>query len=233
MDNYIPSILFIHGFGQSGKIFSHRLKNLSKKIYKKFDKKINYIYPDAPIILPTQKEDEIERGWMQCNNPDIFYGLNTVNYIGLESSIQYIYDIGDKDKSIEAIFTFSQGTCLLFYIIMLHLYQNDIYNFKVHFPNLKCFVFVSGFIKPYPENDIFNKLIQYIKPDSSDIRQLDIPSLHVYGINDNYVNYEKSKEVLKFFKEPEIFEHEGKHFVPSNKDDCIIFEEFLYKYIHK
>lgn len=230
----VPTILFLHGFGQSGKIFEHRLKNLTKKIKKKFNNKINFSFPDAPFELDQKNENgEIERGWMKCDQPDKFYSLTTCKYIGLAESIQEVYKLGDADKSIECIFTFSQGTSMLMFTILLHLYRNDSYNFLTHFPNLKCLVLVSGFVRPYPENEEFSSFMSDIKSDSSNIKTFDIPSLQVFGSNDQYVNYEKSKEATKFFKDCQIYQHEGKHFVPSGKEDCLKFEEFLFKYISK
>ena len=55
--------------------------------------------------------------------------------------------------------------------------------------------------------------------------------MDVYGINDKFVNNDKSKEITKFFEKYEIFCHKGKHFVPSSKADIIKFEDFIEKYI--
>ncbi len=55
--------------------------------------------------------------------------------------------------------------------------------------------------------------------------------MNVFGQNDQFVQNEKSKEIVKFFQNYEIFNHKGKHFVPSSKADIIKFEEFLEKYL--
>ena len=117
-------------------------------------------------------------------------------------------------------------------LIILHLYKEDKYNFKKHFPNLKCIICASGFIRPYPENEEFQDIKnEVLNSDENLAKKIDIPMMNVYGSNDQYVMNDKSKEIIKFFEKHEIFCHKGKHYVPSSKADIIKFEEFIEKYI--
>ena len=235
MENKSSKILFLHGYGQNGHIFSTRTKNLQKQLNKKFNNKFVYLFPDAPLILDKEDqkvENEITRGWLKFVKVDDFYKATTIKYLGLNEGIDSIFKIGDNNKDIEVIISFSQGTVILIMMIILSLYKNEKYNFKQHFPNLKCLICVSGFFRPFPENEEFQDLVdEVLNKDEKLVKKFDIPMMDVYGQNDQFVQSEKSKEITKFFTNYEIFCHKGKHFVPSSKADIIKFEDFLEKYL--
>jgi len=228
-------ILFLHGYAQNSHIFNIRTKNLQKQLNKKFNNKFDYLFPDASMILEKEEqtvENEIVRGWIKFVKVNDFYSEKTVKYLGLNEGIDSIFKIGDENKNIEVIISFSQGTVILILIIILSLYKNDKYNFKEHFPNLKCLICVSGFFRPFPENEEFQDLVdEVLNKDEKFVKKCDIPMMDVFGINDQFVQNEKSKEMTKFFSNFEIFCHKGKHFVPSSKADIIKFENFLEKYL--
>ena len=230
-------ILFLHGYAQNSHIFNTRTKNLQKQLNKKFNNKFEYIFPDAPLILDKEEqtvENEIIRGWLKYikDKDTKFYDLQTVNYSGISEAINAIYKIGDENQNIRIIISFSQGTVILILLIILHLYKTEKFNFKQHFPNLKCLICASGFIRPFPENEEFQDIKnEILDSDENSTKKIDIPMMDVYGINDQFVNNEKSKEITKFFDKYEIFCHKGKHFVPSSKADIIKFEDFIEKYI--
>ena len=235
MEGYHSKILFLHGYAQNSHIFSTRTKNLQKQLNKKFNNKYDFLFPDAPMILDKEDqtvENEVIRGWLKFVKVDDFYKANTVKYIGLDEGISSIYKIGDENKNIEVIISFSQGTVILILMIILSLYKTEKYNFKEHFPNLKCLICVSGFFRPFPENEEFQDLVdEVLNKNEKFVKKFDVPMMNVFGQNDQFVQNEKSKEIVKFFQNYEIFNHKGKHFVPSSKADIIKFEEFLEKYL--
>ena len=235
MENKKSKLLFLHGYAQNSHIFNMRTKNLQKQLNKKFNNKFEYLFPDAPMILEKEDqkvENEILRGWLKFVKVDDFYKAKTVKYLGLNEGIESIFKIGDENKDIEVIISFSQGTVILILIIILSLYKNEKYNFKEHFPNLKCLICVSGFFRPFPENEEFQDLVdEVLNKDEKLVKKFDIPMMDVFGQNDQFVQTEKSKEITKFFNNYEIFCHKGKHFVPSSKQDIIKFENFLEKYL--
>lgn len=228
-------ILFLHGYIQNGHIFETRLKNLTKKIQKKYNNiSFSFLFPDAPIILPEQTiPNEVQRGWMQIekNKQDDFLKMETVNYFQMEKSIEHLYSIGNEHKDIECIFGFSQGAELLVFLIILSLYKEGEFDIKKHFPNLKCLVFVAGFCRPFPQNEMFKDILMKLLEPNDKCLKCDIPSLHVYGLADMFIDANHSKEALKFFSNYEEFAHNGKHFVPSTKSDVERFEMFLEKYL--
>ena len=205
MEQNHSKILFLHGYAQNGHIFSTRTKNLQKQLNKKFNNKFEYLFPDAPLILEEKEqtiENEIIRGWLKFVKEDIddFYNAKTVKYLSLNESIDSIFKIGEDNKNIEVIISFSQGTVILILIIILSLYKNDKYNFKKHFPNLKCLICVSGFFRPFPENEEFHDLAEEVlNKDEKSVKKIDIPILDVYGQNDQFVQNEKSKEISTNF----------------------------------
>ena len=235
MENKNSKILFLHGYGQNGHIFSTRTKNLQKQLNKKFNNKFEYLFPDAPFILDKEDqkvENEITRGWFKFAKVDNFYKEKTIKYLELNKAIDSIFKIGDDNKDIEVIISFSQGTVILILMIILDLYKNEKYNFKQHFPKLNCLICVSGFFRPFPENEEFQDLAdEILNKDEKLVKKFDIPMMDVYGQNDQFVENEKCKEITKFFTNYEIFCHKGKHFVPSSKADIIKFEDFLEKYL--
>lgn len=228
-----PSMVFLHGYVQNSQIFQQRLKNMTKKLNHKFPK-LKFLFPDAPFIVEKKqsnintKDNEVYRGWMTIDNPDGFLSLKTILYKGLDESINELYSIGEKNPNIQCIFAFSQGSELLLFIILLSLY-NDKLNFKQYFPNIKCLIFTAGFFSPLPENDQFKDVIDHIT--SNEHKQCDIPSLHVYGLSDEYIVAEKSREIIQYFTNSEIYEHSGKHFIPTGKNDIIFFENYLEKHL--
>ena len=234
-ENIKSKFLFLHGYAQNSQIFNLRTKNLQKQLLKKFNNKYEILIPDAPLILDKDnqiQENEILRGWLTFDKVDDFYGRKLIKYYGLSEAIDNIYKLGDNNKNIEMILSFSQGSVVLILMIILSLYNNDKYNFNQHFPNLKCIICVSGFIRPFPDNDEFKDIIDEVFSEKeTNIKKCQIPILNVYGENDQFVLNDKSQEISKFFTYSEDFCHKGKHFVPSSKGDIIKFEEFLEKYL--
>ena len=227
------TILFLHGHMQSGHILELKLKALTKKLTKKYrNTNFNFLFPDAPIILKNPKDDgEIYRCWIDMQKPPAeFVQMETADYIGLTNAIKFIYELGEKNPNIDCIFTFSQGSGLIINILILWLYKTEKYNFEKYFPNLKCLVICSGFCKPIPSNEEFKDIYDIVL-NKKDDKFVEIPSLHVYGIDDVLLPSAKSKEVLKFFKNYEEFPHKGKHFVPTDKAAVERFENFLEKYL--
>ena len=235
MDANHSKILFLHGYGQNSHIFNLRTKNLQKQLNKKFKNKFDFLFPDAPMILDKDEqkiENETLRGWLKFVKVDDFYKVKTIKYLGLNEGINSIFKIGDENNNIEVIISFSQGTVILILMIILSLYKNEKYNFKEHFPNLKCLICVSGFFRPFPENEEFQDLVEEVlNKNEKLVRKFDIPMMDVFGQNDQFVQNEKSEEITKFFSNYEIFCHKGKHFVPSSKSDIILFENFLEKFL--
>ena len=92
--------------------------------------------------------------------------------------------------------------------------------------NLKCCILVSGLGSPIPSNSEVNA-IDY----AFGRKQINIPTLFVLGKKDEYITKEQTEKLMKYYKEVEVYEHDGKHYVPAKKEDLEVYYKFLDKYI--
>jgi predicted esterase len=242
MESNSKSILFLHGYTQNSLVFQKRLKVLTKAIEKLFPD-FKLIFPDAPFELELEtpkEEEEIKRAWLYLNekdkmNTDDLINNSELNYLGLETSLQKLMSLNEENNlNIECIFAFSQGSLVATLLSILISHGE----YKKYFPNLKCIVLVAGFIFPFPINEEVKFYLQnlkklYTEEALSEEEKIQIPSLHVYGSADVYILPEKSQKLSHLFANSEQYEHKGKHFIPTGKDDLEVFLNFLKKYLNK
>jgi hypothetical protein len=242
------SILFLHGYTQNSLVLQKRLKVLTKAINKEYPDK-ELLFPDAPFIL--EKYDNsidpelIKRGWMYLYEEDKFKSDNFAQmeeafYFGFIHSMKEILNL-IENKRIECVISFSQGSLLFLFIliILIKSKKEDLtdLSFKKYFPHLKCVILIAGFIKPVPLNEelsFFKNVLEEINKNGnikSDEDKIDLPSLHIWGALDEYIEPKRSENVSKLFLNSETYEHKGKHFIPTSKDDLEIYLGFLNKYL--
>jgi predicted esterase len=238
MENYSKKILFLHGFTQNSIVIQKRLKVLTKAIEQNFPN-LSFLFPDAPFILEEHnellQEEEIKRGWLYLNNENKMecqkFQENEVQYLGLETSLNYLSDLAKLHNNIECIFGFSQGALISIFISAL--IQKGVLNNV--FPNLKCIILVSGFFHPFPLNEELKSF--YIISKSAyetnsipDEEKIKIPVLNVYGEKDEFIIPTKSEKVNLIYENSRTHVHKGKHFIPTSKDDLEVFINFLEKF---
>lgn len=216
-------ILFLHGFTQNSELFSGRIKVLINHITKNL--KLDYLIPDAPFIIKDAiKSNDVQRGWCYLNEDDKisnenFLNADNVRFIGIEKSFEMIKDLVIKEK-ISCVFSFSQG-CLINMLLSALKEEGES---KHLLSNLKCVVYAAGFAKPYMDN--YPEYIKYFTKE----KQMTIPSLHIYGKADEFIQPFRSERLVECYEDPIIYIHEGKHCVPSKKPDLEIISTFLKKY---
>jgi len=235
------SILFLHGFTQNSIVFRNRLKVLLNSLEKNF-KNTKFLFPDAPFILEdSEKIEEIKRGWLYLDesnkmNSTLFEKEQEVTYLGLSESLEAITNLNEENNyNIESIISFSQGSLVSTFLSILVTHSD----FRKKFPNLKCIIIVAGFIHPIPKNkeiDFYYSTISklYNEDDNQHIEESDkiqIPTLHVFGKSDPYITPEKSEKLTNLFFNFQTYIHEGKHFVPTKKEDVEAYINFLKKYL--
>ena len=86
---------------------------------------------------------------------------------------------------------------------------------------------ISGLGKPMPNNNEIENISLYYEGRKS----IEIPVLLVRGKKDEFITKDQNEALCKYFKNYELWEHEGKHFVPSKKEDLLIYKNFLDKYL--
>ena len=144
------------------------------------------------------------------------------NYLGYQETLDIINKLCIEHTDIDCIFGFSQGAFLTILLSMLYTVDSTINKL---FTKLKCVILCSGYIRPYPTNIELKDLMNLFIYDKKQI--ITLPSLHVFGSQDDHVTPDKSKEIVYVYKNPKIYEHDGKHFVPSKKNDKEIIYEFI------
>lgn len=223
-------ILFIHGYTQNSLVFQKRLKVLTKSLSNLF--KVDFLFPDAPHIIDldakVESEEEIKRGWASVDKSikmEGFFDLKEVEYLGINASIEAIKTIFEKNNDIECIFGFSQGSLIILFLLIM-LQEGKL---PESFKSLKCAVLASAFINPFPKNEDLQFIQDYVNGN----KKINLPSLHIYGKTDDYLKPELSMQVIKIFENPQIFDHEGKHFIPSKKDDVEIITNYLKSFFEK
>lgn len=54
-----------------------------------------------------------------------------------------------------------------------------------------------------------------------------VPSLHIYGTNDEIITPIMSKELLGYFADPDILQHDGGHYFPATALHKNTYREFF------
>lgn len=214
----------LHGFVQSGKIFSAKTGGLRKSL-----KKLGYelYYPTGPIrvdkeaiakLYGWQKQDgkedlSLASEFDSSDSADEIYGWYlrkgpSLNDFDIEErTLDYLHDYVVENGPFDGIMGFSQGAGMAGYLLtdfnrLLKLSEEQQ-------PKLKFFVSFSGFKF---EADQFQQ--------SYGDKPMTIPSLHVQGELDTVVSEERSTKLYNCFDAStrHLIKHPGGHFVPNSKN---------------
>lgn len=212
--NLTKKILFLHGFGNNAEIMKQATSKLCKQLQ---GKRYQCVFLDAPhnIQADDSKGAMKERAWF-IYNPEqkmeykSIWGQDSVYYHGLEETLSYLQNFWLENGPFDAVFGFSQGASLAA-LIAAH---------GKEFASIKCVVCWSGFYKPT------SKQIPFYD-------HINVPSLHVYGANDDCVSNERSKELAERFIHSTIYQHQGTraHGLSSKASDRQVVVDFLVKHL--
>lgn len=213
----------LHGFVQSGKIFSSKTGGLRKSL-----KKLGYelCYPTAPIRVDKdilaklygwqdgedKKDINLASEFDSSNSADHIYGWylrdgpGTSNFKIDQSTLDYLHDYIVENGPFDGIIGFSQGAGLAGYL--LTDFNRILQLSEEQQPKFKFFVSFSGF-KFEPE--------QF--QESYGAKLMVTPSLHVQGELDTVVPEERSMKLYDCFEHASrsLIKHPGGHFVPNSK----------------
>ena len=183
-------ILCLHGKHQNGEVFRTRLGRLPRKLG------AECVYIDGPIELDLREGDTVPlRSWFMRDAE----GRPTKD--SLEAALMMLYDVLDKRGPFDALLGFSQGGCMLSYLLW-------------HTPALQS---------------VFKMAIVVASPDCMDIEgMLNISSLHVMGETDAVVTLAESRRLASKFTRSEVLTHEKGHCLPSSAaflDQIKVFAE--------
>lgn len=216
-------ILCLHGFLQSGKVFSEKSSGL-RKLLKKANIQLEYI--DGPVVLekkdlPFEVDDDkwaeilesgVNRAWFYHDSVSKNLDLTDA----LAAVVQHIKENGPYD----GILGFSQGAAVSAIIANNIKTYSELEGVQNYF---KVAIHVSGysFTEPKPESNELQITEKYVKQFTApDDPTYITKNIFIYGSNDNSVPSVRSKYLANLYPEDKkiTFEHDGGHFVPNKKD---------------
>ncbi|XP_017758557.1 PREDICTED: esterase OVCA2 [Eufriesea mexicana] len=209
MNNQINKlrILAIHGYAQSDVVFKSKLGSLRKA----FKKQIDFVFLRGPHKVPMKSNFNIDGpeeayGWWFNTEDHIFKAIIPSNLaVGFEDSVAVIEKAFQEFGSFDGILGFSQGAA--FATILCFMKQKNLLQIKFDFV-----IIISGFKSLCAPHAIYyNEMIS-------------IPSLHVYGKNDQVIPTEMAREVSEMFINKTDIIHEGGHYIPGKKEH---YKEFI------
>ncbi|TRM68962.1 serine hydrolase FSH [Schizophyllum amplum] len=228
------TVLALHGYCQSGAIFSKRIGALRKQC-----KDVEFVFVDAPLILepvdivgsapqntatkvdstvPSVGASEagtdpalVPRGWWKKD-------LSSDKYIGIEESIAVIREVLRK-RRFDVSLHHSQGAAFAGLLAALlerpETYPPFLVDGKAPHPPFEFCINVAGFKARDPLfEDTFGA-------------GYSTPTLHVIGRNDVVVVPERSQTLVDASLNGRLEMHDGGHFVPSKGP----WRKFLESYI--
>lgn len=223
MEKAKRKVLMLHGFVQSGKIFSSKTGGLRKSLTK-----LGYelYYPTAPILVSKRNLIAAHGSNEEHDDslPDLaseFNTLNTTNeiygwwtrkgpdmmdYEIEEGTIDYLRNYIIENGPFQGIVGFSQGAGLAGYLLTNF---NELLNLtKEQQPDFKFFISFSGF-KLEPERF----------QESYSMNLIRVPSLHVQGELDTVVVESRLVQLYDSCQKDNrmLLKHSGGHFIPNSK----------------
>ncbi|KAA8914594.1 serine hydrolase FSH [Sphaerosporella brunnea] len=207
------NILFLHGFTQSGPLFSAKTKAVQKALTKALGADTTFNFPTAPLKLqpadipgnleqPTEAETETEAyGWWRRAEP-------SGEYMGLAEMFAFLSEYLDAHGPFDGVVGFSQGAALA--AILAAVLENDRprpETFTTSHPPLKFAACYCGFRAPERYEEWYTPKVK-------------TPTLHVIGTLDTVVDEARSLALVKACEKGDenTVYHPGGHYLPSQKN---------------
>lgn len=165
--------------------------------FRKLFKNCTFEYINAPNIIDINNSMPL-RAWVADDNLDDWH-FNSLKIIKEHM----------KNKEYDGFIGFSQGA-LIIHHFLAELSLNIDQAIKIP----KFIIFISALKSNHPSHQKYYENIQ-----------INIKSLHIYGNNDAIVDKNKSIEFSSFYTNKIVYEHDGKHYIPSHRDLKMIIEE--------
>ncbi|XP_058467642.1 esterase AAEL000016 [Malaya genurostris] len=204
-------ILALHGYRQNGDILKSKLGSF-RKFIKKYAELVFVTAPHtAPPLTDCQSETESDpnsRSWWFNKDDGTFKGTNKSGpAIGFEESLRLVEKTW-KEEQCSGLLGFSQGAC--FVGLLCDLSARGMTSIKPEFAVL-CSGFRSGSLVHL---NFYENKVQ-------------IPSLHIFGENDDIIPREMSLSLAETFVDPQMLVHPGGHFFPAQAIQKQTYVEFF------
>jgi len=237
-------VLLLHGYTQSGPLFSAKSRALHKALQKAFSPRpVHFSYPTGPIRLkpadvvgssppgPESEEDIEAYGWWQRKDASD----EGVVYRGIEEGMAIVEKCIKEEGPFDGVIGFSQGAAAAAMVASLLEGQRRVDGFEkaekeggIPYPvtfrseigfvqqPLKFAVVYSGFRAPGKRYEGFYE------------PKIQTPVLNFLGQMDSVVEEKRSRALVEVCEagEKNVAIHPGGHFVPSQRpwlDACVAF----------
>ncbi|XP_054611034.1 esterase OVCA2 [Dunckerocampus dactyliophorus] len=209
-------VLCVHGYRQCGASFRDKTGALRKLL----KKQVELVYVDAPHCVVQVQENDVGsdaggdqdcRGWWFSDPQAQTFSAQQQceESSGLEESVAVVREAVKLQGPFDGILGFSQGAAL---VAMLCALQEQNAEPDFHF---RFAVLVAAFCSACTQHHKF-----YSAP-------VQMPSLHVFGLEDRVIPDSMSRELLPCFRDPHILTHPGGHFVPAASAHRQTYQNFL------
>lgn len=207
-------ILCIHGYRQNSQSFRERTGAFRKiPIIKKHTELVFITAPNRVPSLPVEGDestsDADERGWWFSKQDKSYMAQDYTDCCnGFDESIELVKKTFLEQGPFDGILSFSQGAAFASLLCGMKEQNPELFQFDFA-------ILVAGYKSRQSSHQNF-----YSTPIS-------IPTLHVYGDTDKVIPKEMSEDLLQYFVEPNILQHEGGHFIPASAPQKKVYTEFL------
>ncbi|GAA6231419.1 esterase OVCA2 [Lates japonicus] len=215
-------VLCIHGYRQNSSSFREKTGALRKLL----KKQVELVYLSAPHSVISSGEaperenssgpggDEDRRGWWFSDVQARSFNAQQQceESLGLDESVAVVREAVKVQGPFDGILGFSQGAA---FVAMLCSLQEQKLESDFSF---RFAILVAGFLSACKEHQKFYQV------------PLQIPSLHVFGLEDRVIPDNMSRELLPSFQDPQVLTHPGGHFVPATSAHRQTYQDFLKRF---
>lgn len=217
------SILFLHGYTQSGSLFHAKTKALEKPLLKSLPPQSTLSYPTAPHLLklsdlPGERADD---GGDSAQEHYAWWRKDEVTgeYLGLNETLEFLSRHLDTHGPFDGVVGFSQGAALAAMLVSLLEAtpgRNRPEAFTTSHPPMKFGACYSGFRAPVRYEFFYTPRIA-------------TPILHVLGSLDTAVDESRSLELVEACEggEKRKVYHPGGHYLPAGRQYANVLIGFI------
>jgi len=202
-------VLVIHGYRQSGKSSREKTGSFRKGLKKYLD----LVYITAPNKIPSFGDTESEEyGWWFSSkqNDNLSFNAKEESTLddGHDEALKLIKKTFEEQGPFDGILGFSQGATMAAHVCSLVNKDDPIFK-------LKFAVLCAGFKSRSTNHHNYYE------------KQIELPTLHVYGDTDQVIPKEMSLELMEIFTQSSVLNHAGGHHLPASSKEKKCYQEFF------
>ncbi|XP_043197406.1 esterase OVCA2-like [Amphibalanus amphitrite] len=203
-------VLMIHGYRQNATT-SREKSGAFRKLTKRH---LEPVFVSAPLVVPPRADgstpaDADERGWWFSSADQSFAASQKSELCaGFEESLAILREVAEREGPFDGVLGFSQGAALVGLLCALQQRQELEWSFRFA-------ILVAGFrSRSAPHQKLYEERIE-------------LPTLHVYGDNDQVIPREMSEELVQLYSNATVLRHAGGHHIPASGKEKPVYLQFL------